>query len=188
MSRKPSSSLPPYIKFPLIAVGIMLLVKLTYFNLGVDIQVASNHQIFIHMALIILSIFFTLQVMDQQPDRPDSFIDDAKDGFKAGAMYAVLATLLVVIYYNFIDTAFFPEMQERIYQDQIGDESDLTEEEKREKIESFFNVSNWTLATMTGYLALAIVYSLLMALFMKVLRKVRHTRPNQDAPSNDLPN
>ncbi len=188
MSGNTPSSLPPFLKFPLIAVGIITLVKLTYFNFGVDIQVASNHQIFIHMALIILSIFFTLQVLDRQPDRPDSFIDDVKDGFKAGAVYAVLATVLVVFYYNFIDTAFFPEMQERIYQEQLGAESDLTEAEKREKIESFFNVSNWTLATMTGYLALAIVYSLLMALFMKVLRRVRHTGRDQNTPSSDLPN
>lgn len=186
MSRKSSASLPPFVKFPLIAVGIMTLVKLTYYNLGVDIQTASNHQIFIHMALIILSIFFTLQVMDKQPDRPESFIDDAKDGLKAGAMYAVLATALVVVYYNFIDSAFFAEMQQRIYEDSMGEESDLSEEEKREKIESFFNLSNWTLATLTGYLALAIVYSLLMALFMRVLRKVRDgARPSQDPPSSE---
>lgn len=188
MSRKKSSSLPPWFKFPLIAVGIMAGVKITYYNLGVDIQAASNHQIFIHMALIILSIFFTLQEMDKQPDRPPTFIDDAKDGFKAGAMYAVLATALVVIYYNFIDSTFFPEMQQRIFENSTGEENELTEDEQREKIESFFNLSNWTLATLTGYLALAIVYSLLMALFMKLLRKVRYGGGNHQSPNNDLPN
>ncbi len=173
MSQAQFSTLPPWFRFPLIAVGIMAGVKITYFLMGVDIQTSSNHQILIHMALIILSIFFTLQVLEKQPDRPATFIDDAKDGFKAGAMYALLATLLVVVYYNLVDSAFFPEMQQRIYENAAGQETDLTEEEQREKIESFFNLSNWTLATMTGYLAMAIVYSLLMALFMKTLRKVR---------------
>lgn len=173
MSQKQSTALPPYFKFPLIAVGVMTLVKLTFYNLGVDMQTSSNAQIFIHMALIILSIFFTLHVLDKNPEREASFIDDAKDGFKAGAIYALLATALVVFYYNFVDTGFFAEMQQRIFERSAGEESELTIEEQREKIKSFFNLSNWTLATLTGYMALAIVYALLMALFMKVLRQVR---------------
>jgi hypothetical protein len=173
MSNKTSTALPPYFKFPLIAIAIMTGVKLTFYNLGVDMQTSSNYQIFIHMGLIILSIFFTLHALDQDPNREAHFIDDAKDGFKAGAVYALLATGLVVFYYNVVDTVFFAEMQQRIYERSLGEESDLTEEEQREKIKSFFNLSNWTLATMTGYLALAIVYALLIALFMKVLRQVR---------------
>lgn len=184
-----TTPLPPYFKFPLIAVGVMTLVKLTFFNLDVDQQTSSNTQIFIHMALIILSIFFTLHALDRRPGRQASFIDDAKDGLKAGAIYALLATSLVVIYYNFIDTDFFDQMQERIYARSAEEDAELSEAERREKIESFFNLSNWTLATLTGYMALAIVYSLLMALFMKVLRKVRRVenRPNQDTSSNDRP-
>lgn len=173
MKKFESPSLPPYFKFPVIAIGIMLMVKLTFYNLGVDMQTSSNYQIFIHMGLIILCIFFTLQALDRNPARVASYIDDVKDGFKAGAIYALLATALVVFYYNFIDTGFFAEMQQRIFERSMGEESDLTAEEQREKIKSFFNLSNWTLATMTGYLALAIVYSLLMGLFMQVLRKVQ---------------
>lgn len=190
MSNKTSVSLPPYFKFPLIAIAIMTGVKLTYYNLGVDMQTASNHQIFIHMGLIILSIFLTLHTLDRNPEREASFIDDAKDGFKAGAIYALLATSLVVFYYNFVDTGFFAEMQQRIFERSAGEESDLTEEEQREKIKSFFNLSNWTLATMTGYMALAIVYALLIALFMRVLRNVRRAENNkaQSDSTNDAPN
>ena len=190
MSKTSSTPLPPYFKFPLIAVGIMTLVKLTFYNLDVDQQTSSNTQIFIHMGLIILSIFFTLHTLDKRPGREASFIDDAKDGLKAGAIYALLATSLVVIYYNFIDTDFFDQMQQRIFERADTEDAELSEAERREKIESFFNLSNWTLATLTGYMALAIVYSLLMALFMKVLRKVRRVenRRDHDGSKSDRPN
>lgn len=113
MSQTEKSSLPPYFKFPLIAVGIMLVVKVVYYNLGVDKQVSSNHQIFVHMALIILSIFLTLHTLDRDPERVSSFIDDAKDGMKAGVIYSLLATALVVFYYNFVDSGFLQKCSNR---------------------------------------------------------------------------
>lgn len=173
MSKSASTPLPPYFKFPLIAVGLMLVIKVVYYNLGVDKQVSSNHQIFFHMAFIILSIFLTLHTLDRDPEHHSSFIDDVKDGMKAGVIYALLATSLVVFYYNVVDTGFFAEMQQRVFERSRGEETDLTIEEQREKIKSFFNLTNWTLATLTGYVALSIVYSLLISLFMKVLRRFR---------------
>lgn len=167
------NNLPPHFRFPLMAVAVMAVVKVSFYQLGVEMQQASNIQIFIHMAMIILVIFLSLQSLDKHPERSGDFIDDAKDGLKAGAVYSLLATSLVVIYYNFIDPGFFPEMQDRVYQRSIAEEPDMTPEELREKVESFFNLSNWVLATLTGFIALSIIYSLLVSLFMKVLRKLR---------------
>jgi Na+/melibiose symporter-like transporter len=171
--------LPPYFKFPVIAVLIMAVVKVVFYQSGMDMQEASNYQLFIHMAMIIGVIFFTLQSLDNNPERPQVYIEDVKDGLKAGAIYSLLATALVVIYYNFIDPGFFPEMQDRVYTRSLAEDTeDLTPEEIREKVESFFNLSNWVLATLTGFIALSIVYSLLMGLFMKLLRIVLYRRNN----------
>jgi hypothetical protein len=163
--------MPPFIKYPLIAIGIMLCVKIGLFYSDYDMQESSNAQIFVHMALIIFSIFFSLLAMYRTPGRIDSFIDDAKDGLKAGAVYAVLATLLVVVYYNVFDTDFFSEMQQRIYDNSLITDPDVPEEERWEKIKNTFNLSNWVLATLTGFMAMAIFYALLVALFMKLTKR-----------------
>lgn len=163
--------MPPFIKYPLIAIGIMLCVKVGFYYSGFDMQQGSNAQIFIHMALIIFSIFFSLLAMYRTPGRVDTFIDDAKDGLKAGAVYAVLATLLVVVYYNVFDTDFFSEMQQRIYDNSLISDPDVSEEDRWEKIKNTFNLSNWVLATLTGFMAMAIFYALLVALFMMLTKR-----------------
>jgi hypothetical protein len=161
----------PFIKYPLIAVGIMAAVKVGFFYSEMDMQESSNVQIFVHMALIILAIFFTLLSYYRTPGRINSFIDDAKDGLKAGAIYAVAATALVIIYYNLFDTDFFNEMQQRIFDKSVITDPDIPEEERWEKIRNTFNLSNWVLATLTGLMAMAIFYALLTALFMKLTQR-----------------
>jgi hypothetical protein len=162
----------PHYTYPLIAVGIMTAVKVGFFYSEMDMQRASNVQIFVHMALVILSIFFTLLAYYRTPGRINSFIDDAKDGLKAGSVYALLATILVVAYYNLFDTDFFSEMQQRIFEKSVITDPDVPEEERWEKIRNTFNLSNWVLATLTGLMAMAIFYALLVALFMRLTQKM----------------
>ncbi len=106
------------------------------------------------------------------------FLSGTKSSLRITGLYSLIMTAFFFVYYGYIDKEFFPSHYEKLIGGELGAAAErgeeLTAEEVREKVESFFSLRNATAILLAGYMALSLFYSL----FFSALRSILPKRKN----------
>lgn len=147
-----------------------VVAKLILFKLDLDLQKNAMYSAFFNLLVISVGTFFAVRQFKIRAARPTKFQEDVKAGMRTAALYALLMTIFVFVYYSYIDAGFFTKMIEsrlaaaRIAVEQ-GQEIDL--EKTREFGEFIFSPKTHSTITLFGFLVAGAIYSLLITVFMR---------------------
>ena len=123
----------------------------------------------IHLLFLLAVVFLAgWQAMKAEPtlEVPGLF----RAGFRAGAIYALIAAVLAYLLYTVIDPLFFPIRINEMIDAAVAE--GRTEAEARERVEAFFSPFKYATITLAAFMVIGAVDALVCALLHhKVLRK-----------------
>src|SRR5690606_7317115 len=89
-----------------------VVAKLILFKLDLDLQKNAMYSAFFNLLVISVGTFFAVRQFKIRAARPTKFQEDVKAGMRTAALYALLMTIFVFVYYSYIDAGFFTKMIE----------------------------------------------------------------------------
>ena len=143
--------------------------KLSLFLLNLEQESMAMYTIFVNLMVILIGSFFTVRSF-KQANRDSNLKDDVKHGMKTTTAFALMLSLFVLIYYNFIDTHYFPNMIEsrvELARQALAENPDIDLENVRRTGETMFSPSTHATITLFGLTVVGGVYTFIIALVMR---------------------
>ncbi len=154
-----------------------ILIRLALFYLGYENNDTSRYLILMHILFILLSVFFSAMNFSKAFPEKNHFTQHLKIGFKGGAVYTLIITAFLGIYYGAINNATFMAKRDTLVAAQIeagGDQLDADAIARlTENIESFFTVLNYCTITFISFLLVSFVYAAGVAILIRLLKKLK---------------
>ena len=164
-----------YFKIAGIMTVCAVVIKLLFFLIGLPQQEMAMYTMFANLLVILVGSFFTVRGYKMNYPGAD-FISEFKAGMRSTAIFALLMSIFVLIYYNYIDTHYFENLiADRIQfaEQELVNNPDIDLEEVRKTGEILFTPRVHATITLFGLTATGAIYTLLLvALTRKFLRKV----------------
>jgi len=153
-----------------IAIGAALLaivVKLSIFSIYGSETPYDEYPRYGYLLIVLGAVYFGIVAFKKQVNAPTPFLEDAKEGTKTGAIFALLMAAFSYIYYSFIDKAYFAN--------KIAEKVRLASEQLDEKgikavtgsSEVIFSAFFHSTITLMGFLFLSIIYSLILTFLIR---------------------
>lgn len=165
-------------KIALVMSAIAIGLKLGLFAMGVEQRAASKIVMAMHLFLILGGTFFG--VRGYVMDHPDAAVKDrVKAGMRVGGIYALIISVFVFCYYQYIDTTYFPEMianRIELAKSAMVENPDINLENVKKTGEMFFNPKVHATITLFGLVVTGVIYSVLITFFMKQMIAARRGR------------
>ncbi|MCB0770095.1 MAG: DUF4199 family protein [Flavobacteriales bacterium] len=154
-------------KLSLITLAAVIAVRLALFGMGRPPE--GTDFMLVHFLAIVTIVFFTGQNM-LRGDKRIPFPDILRDGFRNGAVYALLFAAFIFSYYRLVEPTFFAERIDALVA--AGTASGNPEEVIRPRLEKFFTPFNYASMTFFSLLIVAAFNALVLGLLHhKVLRR-----------------
>lgn len=150
---------------------ISVFLKMLIFSLNYQFSWYERVAVFGNVFVLMSGVFFGIRLFKKQQAEKTSFLQDLKAGMRITALYALLMTAFVYVYYNWIDASYFAEkLQSQL---KLAEENgmDLTNVKKTGEfvLSPFFQST----VTLVGFLLLGSFYS---AIITFLVRKFRYER------------
>ena len=123
---------------------------------------------FANVLILMSGIFFGIRQFKKSMNAKTDFLQDVKAGMKVAALYAIMMTLFVYIYYKFIDTGYFQVKLEN--QLELARQNDLDVEKAREMGEFALSAFFQSTVTMVGFLMLGSFYASIITFFLRRIK------------------
>ncbi len=152
-----------------------ILIRLALFYFGYESAETSKYVFLVHILFILLSIFFSVLQFRRFFPEKTGFTTYLKHGLKGGAVYSVILTAFLWVFYGAINEDTFTAKRENLIAQQIENQ-DLAEAEQvkaRENIENFFTPFNYSTISFLGFLFISVFYSVGVALLFHFMPRLR---------------
>ena len=146
-----------------IFVAFAIVTKLLLFYLAIGDEQQKKIIILFHLLFILLSVFFSIKSVANK----NFFLENFKAGSKAALVYAISISIFVFVYYSFIDAGYFVSMQNEIIKTQIVNAKVNEVESIKKNIQAFFTVFNYTTITLTGFIVIGVLFSVIISIVKK---------------------
>jgi amino acid transporter len=154
-------------------LAISFLLKLSvYFN-SLQFSTFENVALFANIFVLMTGVFFGIRLFKSQQKEATSYIDDFKAGMRIAAVYALLMSIFLYVYYAHIDPTYFEiKLQNQLEAAQNQENIDLAKaQEMGEFILSPYFQST---VSLLGFLILGSFYSALIAFLVRKFSGFRH--------------
>ncbi|MES2630042.1 MAG: hypothetical protein V4616_13845 [Bacteroidota bacterium] len=160
-------------KYAVIFALVAFILRLLGFYGGLITPETAQQVIFMHMLFILLTVFLSIrQVRIDAGDQPFTIGTQVKAGFKSGGLYSVLTTILVFVYFKFIDVNYFIFKQQELVDQELKANPTVGAVKVKEGVENFFSLMNYCTITLLALMAITFFYTLLIVVLNRyVLRK-----------------
>lgn len=150
--------------------AVAITAKLILFLLDTSQQSMAMTTMFVNLLVVLVGSFFAVRYYKAK--NPSSDIkSEVKAGMRATTLFALFLSIFVLVYYNYIDTHYFPNM--------IDARVALAETEKanypdidvvgkaREFGEMFFSARTHATLTLFGVTIVGALYSIVLVIILK---------------------
>ena len=148
-----------------------IVAKLVLFLMNLAQEQMAMLTIFVNLFVILIGSFFI--VRDYKINHPGSNVkSEVKAGMKGTTIFALMLSLFVLIYYNYIDTHYFPNMiadRVELARAAMAENPDISLENVRKTGEMMFSPRTHATLTLFGLTAVGSVYCFLIAILMRRL-------------------
>ncbi|HEX4888471.1 MAG TPA: hypothetical protein VFV37_10540 [Luteibaculaceae bacterium] len=143
-------------------------VRIAMFSTGLNKPEYLQYIIFMHMLLVLLSVFFAARMSAYGSfESSDAKLKaELKAGIKGGLIYTAITAAMVFVYFSFIDINYFYLKQQQLIEGATREGAQNLDQVVK-SVESFFTVGNWTTLTLLSYSMLTFIDALLLALVNK---------------------
>lgn len=154
-------------KLTLVAVAAVMGLRLVLFKLGRPPE--GTDFMLVHFLAIVTIVFFAGQALLRE-DKRTPFPDLLRDGFRNGAVYALLFGIFIFTYYKMIEPNYFAHRIDMLVA--AGRAAGNPEEIIRPRMEKFFTPFNYASMTFFALLLVGAFNAMLLGLLHhKVLRR-----------------
>jgi hypothetical protein len=148
-----------------------IVAKLVLFLMNLAQEQMAMFTIFVNLFVVLFGSFFI--VRDYKINHPGSNVkSEVKAGMKGTTMFALMLSLFVLIYYNYIDTHYFPNMiadRVELARAAMEQNPDINLENVRQMGEMMFSPRTHATLTLFGLTAVGAIYCFLIAILMRRL-------------------
>ena len=148
---------------------LVFIVRVVGYLAGWPLFDWQTYFVFAHIFFLLVIVLIAVRPLSAV----GSFAENAKAGARAASIYAISVTVLAAIYYGLINTGYFDAAQEQIISREIQSNPEAQAEQMKEGVKQFFSLGNYLVITLVGLIVPGMVYSLLMALLVKLFRKAQ---------------
>ncbi|MEX2380391.1 MAG: DUF4199 domain-containing protein [Vicingaceae bacterium] len=154
-----------------IAVWMMvvsvLLKMITYSN-GWQFTDYERIAIFGNVFVLMTGVFLGIRLFKKNAVEQTNFLDDFKAGMRVSAMYAILMTAFVYLYYSTIDPTYFDlKLKKQLI---LANENEMDLEQVRKTGEFVLTPFFQSTITLIGFLLLGSFYSGIITFLVRKLR------------------
>jgi hypothetical protein len=159
---------------------IALVVKLSFFSMGIQHGGAEKYIFYIYMLLLLSTVFFGIRSTKMMTKETTSLGQDFRAGARSASIFAILVTAITYFYYSNIDPEFFEIKRAEslanlpIKIKQAISDGDMSMEEIKEKVKTdiksartIFSPYLHSMATMFGLVFIGLFQSFIFAILMK---------------------
>ena len=144
---------------------VAIVAKLVLFLLDLSQQTMAITTMFVNLLVILVGSFFAVRYFKINNPASD-MKSEIKAGMRATTMFALFLSIFVLIYYNYIDTQYFPNMiAERVKLASENPEIDL--EQVRKTGEMLFSPRTHACITLLGLTITGAIYSIILVLLLR---------------------
>ena len=155
------------------AVLASVIVKMLVYVTGNQFTSIGRFSIFINIFIVMLAVFLGIREHKKVVGSSSTYLEDVKVGMKAASWFAILLSIFVYVYYNYIDTEYFSILLEQRMETAAAQEDvDLTK--VREAGQAFLSPFFQTTITLVGFVLIGAFYSALIAFFMRKMKGFGH--------------
>ena len=146
-----------------------IVAKLGIFLMNVPQEKMAMYTIFVNLLIVLIGSFFIVRYYKMQHPEAD-VKSQVKAGMKGTTIFAVFMSLFVHVYYNYIDTHYFPDMIEsrvELAEQERVNNPDIDVQQVRQMGEQMFNPTTHATITLFGLTLVGGVYTFLVVLLMR---------------------
>ena len=148
--------------------------KLFLYLIGPGQEEMAMYTMFVNLLVVLVGTFFT--VRQYRIKNPQSgFNSEFKAGMRSAAIFAVLMSVFVLVYYSYIDTHYFEKMIDsriELAKSSLPDNPDIKIDEVRKTGELFFTPRVHATITLFGLTATGAIYSFLLVLLTRKIYRL----------------
>ena len=148
---------------------VAIVAKLLLFLMNLEQETMAKYTIFVNLMVILVGSFFTVRKFKMN-NAGSGLKEEVKQGMKTTTTFALLLSLFVLIYYNFIDTHYFPDLIEdrvELARQAMPDNPNIDLENVRRTGETMFSPNTHATLTLFGLTLVGGVYTFIIALVMR---------------------
>lgn len=145
--------------------------KLILFLMDLSQEQMAMFTIFVNLLIILVGSFFTVRSF-KISNKGSDLKSDVKAGMKSTTLFALFMSLFMLIYYNYIDRHYFPDMiTERVElaKSAMNENPDIDLENVKRTGEMLFSPQTHASITLFGLTATGAVYAFLISVLMRRL-------------------
>jgi len=146
--------------------------KLILFLADLPQEQMAMFTIFVNLFIVLVGSFFTVRKF-KMITSPSDMKSDVKAGMKTTTLFALFMSVFVFIYYNYVDTHYFPQLiadRVELATDAAVDNPDINLENVQKMGEVWFSPRTHATVTLFGLTITGAIYSFLIALLMRKVR------------------
>jgi Protein of unknown function (DUF4199) len=149
--------------FTFIFIALSIVTKLLLFYMQIPAENQRKTIVLFHIIFIVASVFFSIKNIEVK----NQFLESFKAGSRAAFIYAICISIFVFVYYSYIDVGYFISMQNEIIKTQIVGATPEDIILIKKNIYSFFTIFNYTTITLTGFIVIGVLFSVIISLIKK---------------------
>ncbi len=153
--------------FWLFTVMAILLVVLHFLN--ADFTLENEVYIFLNLGAIPVLVLYAIWPRGLV----GTFGSDVKVAFSQAAIYGVLMSIFLYLFFTFVNENLFANRQEAIIETKLAEMAVPNRQEITDQVQSFFSVRNFSLLAMVAYLLISIFYTLLFSALKRLVIRPR---------------
>ena len=154
-------------------LAISFLLKLSiYFN-SLQFSTFEHVALFANIFILMTGVFLGIRLFKSQKQEATTYIDDFKAGMRIAAIYALLMSIFLYIYYAYLDPSYFEiKLQKQLELAQNKENVDLNK--AKEMGEFILSPYFQSTVSLLGFLILGSIYSALIAFLVRKFSGFRH--------------
>lgn len=154
------------------AVLASVIVKMLVFVTGNQFSDIGRYAIFVNIFIIMIAVFWGIREHKKNVGNQSTYLEDVKEGMKTASWFAIILSVFVYCYYNYIDTKYFAiRLQENL---ELAESQNMDVEKARETGEIVLSPFFHTTMTLIGFILMGAFYSTLIAFFMRKMKGFGH--------------
>ena len=148
---------------------VAIAAKLTIYLANVAQEQMAMLTFFVNLTVVLVGSFFAVRYF--KAHNPGSGLkDQVKAGMKTTTFFALMISLFVLVYYNYIDTHYFPDMisaRVELAQSELENNPDIQVDKVRSTGEALFSPRTHATITLFGLTIIGAIYSFLISILMR---------------------
>lgn len=145
--------------------------KLILFLMDLSQEQMAMFTIFVNLLIILVGSFFTVRSF-KISNKGSDLKSDVKAGMKSTTLFALFMSLFMLVYYNYIDRHYFPDMisdRVELAKSAMKENPDINLENVKRTGEMLFSPQTHASITLFGLTATGAVYAFLISVLMRRL-------------------